>query len=221
MDRRRFLAFAGVAAFAGQTAGRESRRTEHFGQNQDEPTTVGSESEVMEYSGSGSSVIRDVEIDGGLTVVTVTHDGSGFFAVDLVPLAGEYDVSVAYGIGGYQGTSAELVDAGTYLIDIEADGDWELQVTQPRPTSGSSLPTTIRDDVPNVFGPFEFSGVHIATATHNGEGLFGVDVLPPQGPYGEYIFIETGQFEGEATFRFEGVGFVAVEADGTYKMTIE
>ncbi|WP_306059908.1 hypothetical protein [Natronococcus wangiae] len=126
-----------------------------------------------------------------------------------------------YEIGEYEGETAALIDADIYQLDVEADGDWELEISQPRAVSGDSLPQSMGDDKPQVFGPFEFNGSHTATGSHSGDGNFQVHVYPPEGNFGELIFNEIGEYDGETTFRHDGVGYVAVQANGDWSLDLE
>lgn len=197
-----------------EVADLDEEDTDEAGQNIDEP-------DVQEFSGSGAEVIDGVEIAGGLTSVDATHDGESNFIVEFVPSDGEFNELLMNAIGTYEGTGARLLEEDTYQIDVDADGDWELIVQQPRADSGDDLPQTIEGDGPDLFGPFEFDGNHTAGGSYQGESNFIVEVYPPEGDFGELVFNEIGEFEGETTFRHEGVGFVLVEAEGTFTIELE
>lgn len=184
-------------------------------------TPASTEPDPLTYSGSGQEVIDDVDIIGGLTIVEATHDGESNFAVEFVPSEGEYNELFVNRIGSYEGATAELIDSDTYQIDVTADGDWSLTVRQPRPASGESLPQSLDSDKPEVHGPFEFDGTHTATGEHDGDSNFAVRVFPPEGSFAELVFNEIGNFEGETTFRFDGVGFVDIEANGAWSLEME
>lgn len=176
----------------------------------------------VSYSGSGSEVRDGLEIQGGLTVVEATHTGgSSNFQIELVPANGEYNALFANAIGEYDGVQAGLLDPDTYQVDVTADGDWEITVRQPRAASGDALPATLEEQGYKVLGPYEFSGNHTATGSHDGERNFIVEVFPQEGDYGEVVFNEIGQFEGETTFRADGLGWVAVQADGNWTVEME
>jgi hypothetical protein len=160
-----------------------------------------------------------VAIDGGLTVVEATHDGESNFQVYFVDDS-DYDSVLVNEIGAYEGETAELLDAGDYQLDVEADGDWSIDVRQPRAASGDA-PGSHDDSGPEVFGPFEFGGSHIATSLHSGESNFQVYVLPSEGDWPEVVVNEIGTYDGETTFRFDGVGYVAVQADGNWSLDLE
>jgi len=246
MNRRNYLALAGSAlttAVAGCSGSTEeptqepTEQSEETGGGDDgtieEEATDGSEEqpaendepeevdqpEAQSFSGSGAEVEQDISISGGLTVVEATHSGEDNFQVSLV--GGAFDDLFVNVIGDYDGTTASLVDGGTYTLDVEADSDWDVEIRQPRAASGDSLSQSLEGTGPEVHGPFEFSGSHIADGSHSGEGNFQVQVYPAEGSFGELVFNEIGEYEGETTFRHSGVGWVAVQADGDWSLALE
>ncbi len=232
MNRRRYLAVVATATAVVGWGDRSAANADRTGtETVSDGATPGPQAEsqtpgqspsgptAQSFTGSGSSVERGIQIDGGLTVVSASHDGASNFVVTLV--GGEYDDLFANAIGEYDGETAALIDQGTYLLDIEADGDWSVEIRQPRATSGEPLPQSLRGNGPGVAGPFEFTGTHIATASHSGESNFIVEVYPMRGDFAELVVNEIGQFEGESTFRFDGLGWVAVQADGDWTLALE
>lgn len=176
--------------------------------------------ETQSFSGSGQTVEEDINISGGLTVIEATHDGDSNFQVTLQGDS-EFGTNLINVIGSFDGAQAELVESGTYLLEINADGNWEVDVKQPRSNSGDSLPQTLSGQGPDVLGPFDFSGTHIATGSHSGSSNFQVQVYPMEGLFGEVVFNEIGEFEGETTFSHNGIGWVDVNADGEWSLELE
>ncbi|WP_121744420.1 hypothetical protein [Natronorubrum halophilum] len=189
-------------------------------ESEDDTETV-DEPEPQSFSGSGASVEDGVSIEGGLTVVDATHTGgSSNFQVSLVNDS-EYDDNFVNAIGEYDGASADLLDADEYMLDVEADGDWDVEIRQPRAASGDSLSQSLSGDSPAVAGPFEFSGSHIASGSHSGSSNFAVQIYPAEGSFGELVFNEIGEYDGETTCNFDGVGWVDVQADGEWAIDLE
>ena len=176
--------------------------------------------ETQSFSGSGESVEQGITIEGGLTVVEATHDGSSNFQVTLEDDSeyGELFVNV---IGGFDGAQAAYVDSGEYLLDVTGDGEWTVDIVQPRASSGDELPQSFSGDSPAVVGPLEFSGTGIATGTHEGEGNFQVAIFEQGGTFQTLVFNEIGEFEGETTYNASGVGWVDINADGSWSLEIE
>lgn len=180
-----------------------------------------SEPEPITVSGSGNDVIDDIDIAGGLVTANAEHSGGDNFIVQLVPNQGDYNTLFINTIGSYQGVAAELAAEGTYQLSVEAGGDWEIELQQPRASSGESLPLEWEGSMPNVYGPVEFGGPHTLTATHNGEQNFIVRVMAPEGDFATLAVNEIGQYEGTTSFRHSGVGYIDVQADGDWSLEIE
>lgn len=172
------------------------------------------------FSGSGAEVRRDISIEGGLTVIEASHDGERNFQVSLEDDTdfGEIFINV---IGGFDGAQANLVDEGEYILDVNADGNWDLTIRQPRAAEGDQLPVSISGEGPRVFGPIEFEGTGVATGEHDGESNFQVEILPMEGAFGEIVFNEIGAFDGETSYSFDGIGWIDINADGAWTLEFE
>ncbi len=75
-----------------------------------------------EAEGTGDDVLRLTEPSEGLESVSMTHSGSGNFAV--WSHGGSFPDLLANEIGSYEGES--LLPGGTELVVVEADGAWTL-----------------------------------------------------------------------------------------------
>lgn len=178
------------------------------------------EPDEQSFSGSGQSVESGIDIDGGLVVVEASHDGERNFQVSLEDDT-EYGESFINIIGAFDGAQAELVDEGEYLLDVNADGNWDITIRQPRTGQGDELPTTIAGSGPEVSNPIRFSGTGVATGEHDGERNFQVRIYPMTGSFGESVFNEIGEFDGETTYSFDGIGWVDINADGNWSVELE
>lgn len=190
-----------------------------------EPTaTPRSEPETQSYSGNGQRVTDTVTIEGGFTVFTMDHDGSSNFQVELIDEdTGETREYLANEIGAWQATQPYYVPPGNYVLDVNADGNWNIDVAQPRPAASevSELPVSASDQYPNYIGPVRFDGLHTFSAEYNGEGNFAVWVLDEDGREQDLIFNEIGQFEGQNTYSGNHVGYIRIEATGDWRLEAE
>lgn len=188
---------------------------------EEETTTTEEETaeapDVQTFEGSGAEVREGINIQGGITVVTGSHDGESNFQVKLA--GGEYDAHFINVIGQFDGAQADLVGQGDdYILDVNADGNWTLEITQPRATTGTGLPTTIEGQGPSVHGPIEFGGTGVAAGSHDGESNFQAVIYPAEGDFGEHVFNEIGEYSGETSYSLSGLGWVDVNADGAYSI---
>lgn len=177
-------------------------------------------SDAIEFSGTGDAVEEGIELEDGLTAIHATHTGSGRFHITLDPENGRFTPFFNV-IGEYDGTTAALLGAGTYQLEVIADGEWEVTLMQPRAESGAGLPQSVSGEQDDVFGPFEFDGSHTATLSHSGDDIFDVQVFPPESNGVVSVTTQLGEYEGETTFQHDGVGFVAVKAAGDYSVELE
>ena len=181
------------------------------------------QAEPLRFEGSGATVTDEFALESGVTVAEAVHDGESNFIANLVPTDNGREELLINVIVAYDGSSGILAAEGAYLLDIDADGDWELDLRQPRATDtdAETLPVELEGETPTWGGPFLFDGLGQARGTHDGTGNFIVEILPQDERFSELLFNEIGVFVGETTFDLEGVGYVTVDADGPWSMTME
>lgn len=176
--------------------------------------------ETQSFSGSGQEVRQGISIQGGLTVVRATHSGESNFQVSLANDS-EFNDNFINVIGDFDGAQADLIEEGEYILEVNADGNWEIDLEQPRSGQGESLPTSFSGSGPDVVGPVQFGGTGVATGEHDGESNFQVQIYPMTGSFGEVVFNEIGSFEGETTYSFDTIGWVDINADGNWSVELE
>lgn len=177
----------------------------------------------IEFEGEGATVTDEFALEAGVTIAEAVHEGESNFIVELIPVDDGQPRLLVNVIGDFDGASGTIVEDGTYLLDVDADGPWELAVLQPEAAEDEAapLPVEIDGDGPSWDGPYLFDGLATATGSHEGQGNFIVEVLPQDGTFSELVFNEIGPFEGETTLDVDGVGYVASTADGPWTLTIE
>lgn len=154
----------------------------------------------------------------------MAHDGESNFQVELVDTSdGETEEFLANEIGSWEALLPFYEPEGTYVLDVNADGNWEIIVRQPRDTlaDADSIPVTGNDDFPNYLGPVEFEGFHTCSGEYNGDGNFAVWLLDDVGHEEDLLFNEIGEFEGETTINYTGMGYIRVEATGSWRIHVE
>jgi hypothetical protein len=177
------------------------------------------EPDPQEFSGSGQDVVT-FTAQGGMTVLDTQHNGDANFQVEVLDSGGGLvDIPVNV-IGDWEGSNAMGLPQGEYAADINADGSWELVVRQPRETEGQSLPVNESGRNSDVFGPVEFEGLAEVEGEHDGDSNFQVEVLNINGQLIDILFNEIGQFEGATTFSANGPGYVQVNSEGEWTISI-
>ena len=80
-------------------------------------------------NGTGQQASEMFYLDKGLVIFEMTHDGDGYFRIWLLDDEGDLiDLLVSEG-GEFDGSKAVGINkAGIYLLDISADGNWEISI---------------------------------------------------------------------------------------------
>lgn len=178
--------------------------------------------EPITVDGTGATVTDAFDLEGGVTIAEAVHDGQGNFIVEPVPADDGIEDLPVNVIGDYDGAAGTIVEAGEYLLDIDADGNWELDLLQPRATEADAepLPVELDGEGPSWAGPFGFEGQGEAHGTYDGQGNFIVELLPQDGRVPELVVTERDGVEGETMVDADG-GFMTVEAAGPWTLTLE
>ncbi len=188
------------------------------------------EPEPIELPGAGVAATQPFQLESGLTIVRMTHQGSANFIVDLLDENGARvaPMGIANVIGPIEGSQAVQVPrAGQHLLNVQADGPWSFRIEQPRPTDADVLPTTsFSGNAKTATELFWLSGgLHTVQLTHQGDANFIVDLLDENGvsvvPMG--VVNEIGPFQGSqaVTIPDGGIYLFQVEANGPWTIEIE
>lgn len=187
------------------------------------PTPV-SDEESYSFNSQGETVTDEFSLAGGFTTFDMAHDGESNFQVELIDTSsGDTEEFLANEIGTWEGLIPYYEPQGDYVLDVNADGSWEIIVRQPRHTltNADSIPVTGEDDYPNYLGPVEFEGFHTATGEYGGDSNFAVWLIDDDGQNEDLLFNEIGSFEGETTINYSGLGYIRVQATGSWRIDVE
>lgn len=171
------------------------------------------------FSGSGDSLIQELQVDGGVVLVEATHDSAEPFSVVLVPESDgkEYVIANSDGDGGEY---AHLLDAGSYLIEVGAGGDWSVEFVQPNPSSGQTPPISISGTGNVVTGPYDLDGKYISDGKYNRQGDFVVKAYPLSGFFPTDVIRATDGVDSPQAFNFSGLCFFQSDVDGEWSLTV-
>lgn len=177
-------------------------------------------------SGSGQTVTDPFEA-ARFTTFVYEHSGESNFIVELInDDSGEREDILINEIGAVSGAVGAGLEEGSYVLDVDADGDWSIEAGEPfAPDDEYGVPpASITGDANDVYGEVEIDGRVTVTGEHSGESNFIVEAWDEAntGPYpDEIIFNEIGGFQGETSVQLEGLFYIAVEGDGEYQIEIE
>jgi len=88
------------------------------------------EGHYSSLSGTGDDVQSFTVTGTGLRVFMMSHDGTRNFAVVVKDHSGNWVVLIVNEIGSYFGKKIENLTAGTYYLDITADGSWTIDISR-------------------------------------------------------------------------------------------
>lgn len=198
------------------------------GEADDDPDEQPAEAEPdpIAFSGSGSRVTDEFRIEGGFTTVEFQHGGGSNFIVELLDPAGDRrDKLVANEIGDADGIWGEGVEQGEWVMDVDADGGWEITVQQPRIPEGGGEDLPYEDSGDDFGGVFalDTDGMSRVWGLHEGSGNFIVESWTLEGERHRdtLVFNEIDEFEGETTLRHDGTTWITVEAGGSWELEFE
>lgn len=196
------------------------------------PVTCLEEPEAISFTGSGDDVTSSFELDEGIAIFHMTHDGDSNFAIWLYNEdTGEREDLLVNEIGSYSGktivgvtTDWGDVEPGSFLLDVDADGKWKITITQPRPSSAPGLPQTFDgkgSDVPSPFSVESGKGAIKFHMTHDGDSNFAIWLYHVDGDREELLVNEIGEYDGSSLESVgAGIYYLDIEADGKWEVEV-
>jgi hypothetical protein len=175
------------------------------------------------FSGKGKRVSDRFRLEQGLSIFRMKHSGRSNFIMELIDESGRTVELLVNEIGSFDGAKAIGVrTAGTYVIDIDADGNWSVTIEQPRPTSAPSTPSSFTGRGAKVTPFFALqSGLRIVSMQHNGRRNFIVELLDRNGKTVSLLANEIGRFDGQKTASGSGIHLLNIDADGDWTVRID
>ncbi len=176
----------------------------------------------LEFAGDGVAVTDEFEVESGPAVLEVTHDGEDEFFVQAVSRDGGQTQSLLTQFGPFDGTTGTFIEEGTYAIYVDADGEWELQLSQPDvdDDEAETPPISVTNSGPGWLGPILFDDTTLVGGAHDGDGSFRVRVIPQDADAsdyvwdgGELVFHALGEFRGATSVHVDGIGYIDVTVD--------
>lgn len=193
--------------------------------------------EPIHLTGSGDTVSDKFTLGEGIAIFDMEHSGSSNYIIWLMNAdTGERTSLLVNEIGSFDGRkivgvtgSAMQASPGNYVLDISADGTWDITITQPKPTTGSDLPQTYTGDGYDVVGPFNLEkGLAKFEMSHDGNANFIVQLYDTEGNQVELLANEIGSYTGTKAVGVTGELFDAspgphylnIQADGDWEITV-
>jgi hypothetical protein len=183
------------------------------------------------------------ELEPGLAIATMTHYGEGNFVVTLlstnqeetertpgpIEFSGgpndepndESNTEVAIALADETGPVqvSRAVNApveGRHVLDVKADGPWEVEVEQPRPSSAPTMTSFSGGD--DAATPFFWLSGGLKTITMNtqGKGTSAVSLLDKDGNVVNFSSVSEGYDQSGPSLPATASATVDVPQDGIY-----
>jgi hypothetical protein len=158
---------------------------------------------------------------GGLTIIKLAHRGVSNFVV--LYGQGQATQLLVNEVGKYEGSRALGLPAGDYVLDIDTDGDWAIQIDQSVPTTAEAPPQKLSGTGQAATKFFSLKpGTANFKVSHEGAGLFAPYLLKADGKGLTNLANELGKFNGEKKVDIaeEGVYLVDVSATGPWSIEV-
>jgi hypothetical protein len=145
-------------------------------------------------------------------IATITHSGEGNFSVWAIDEDGNRLELLVNTIGNYKGVRPLNLTADPAVLEIDADGDWQVRVQmldQAPVWNGKAAgtgPAVLLVDQSGV------SGLTTVRITHSGESNF---VVWAYGDTSDLLVNEIGEYSGEELLS-AGTVVLDIEADGDW-----
>lgn len=188
---------------------------------------VGEWGPVVSRSGTGPTVTDPFELSSTVTTVTFHHEGDDNFIAWLVnDETDEADWLLVNDIGTIEGATAAPVGSAAYRLDVEADGEWSVELANPIVGEAHTheLPVAAGGSGRDLVGVVYLDGDTVISGEHGGEGTFTVTLYAEADTgilAGERVFNAVGSFEGAANTPYTGYCWIDVQADGEWGLHLE
>lgn len=212
---------------AEQQAEEEKQRAEELAQEEAEREAEAARTpEPISLSGTSQQATDPFELESGLAILNMTHQGDANFIVDLLDKNGASvsPMGAANEIGPFEGSIALQTSAGEHLLDVQANGPWTIDIEQPRPSNAPET-RSFSGNSKTATSLFELSGgLKKFDMTHQGDANFIVDLLDENGASVSMMGLvnEIGPFDGSKALSVpdDGIYLLQVEANGPWTIEI-
>jgi hypothetical protein len=177
----------------------------------------------IQLSGTNQQASQKFHLNSGLAIFTMKHTGSSNFAIWLLDNMGDKKELLVNEIGSFDGSKAVRIStSGDYILDIKADGQWNIDIQQPAYTTAEKAPLTISGKSQQATKPFYLNaGLTTFKMTHDGSSNFAIWLLDANGNKKELLVNEIGSFDGSKAVGVKsGVYLLDIKANGNWNIQI-
>ena len=153
--------------------------------------------DIIEFSGNGDTVLKDIQIPDGLYRVYLENNGTSNFVVYAYNGDGTKDPSWANEVGNYKGYTVLSHGISNGMIEVRSSGDWKIKILSIE-SSGTSNLAGKGDTVSPYF--YLKSGLLSVDLSNIGEGNFIVYIYDETGRKYTSLANEIGNYNGTTVF---------------------
>lgn len=180
------------------------------------------------FQGTGPKETERFDLDEGLMRISYESSSEDVFTTGLVDMDG--DTSGPYidernltNNTTKAGELMNIVNGGSYLIDVDVEGEWSLEISQPgaRRDEVAELPFEESGEMPASYGPIKLDEDAQIRASHEGDGVFSVGSMTVDGRW-DVPINDGGQIESTTRpFRDSGIAWINVVGTNNWSIRIE
>ncbi len=183
--------------------------------------------ETFTISGTGSTVIQDVNIPAEFVVYSAVHNGTSNFIAHFYDCNDKREPLVNE-IGNYSCTqifnATHIDDSSSGMVEVNADGDWSITFSPVKAVVSNETSTSFSGYGANITGAFLSTGNMVCTVSHDGSSNFIVHAyeLSENGDK-QPVANEIGEYNGQSIIRTkkDTLYFFNVDADGNWTINVE
>lgn len=180
---------------------------------------------TVELAGRGQQVTRKFTLQEGLVQYRVTHNGSSNIVIEIKDGATGANVeTILNEIGPVDATKAtRLRKSGTYVLQVQADGDWTISLDEPRPEDAPEAPQLYSGSGTSVSPFFETDGgLLVIGGTYQGDGRVAIRLRDANGAVVEQIANQVGSYNGSMGVSVTpGIYFLELSGKGDWTVSVE
>jgi len=175
-------------------------------------------------TGDGDTISPPFDLDQGLVVFHFDYQAEGHFSATILTESGQQVDRLECVQGPMVGSKAVGVPAGTYVLDVKAQGPWSVGIEEPAPVAVQYPPLTYGAEGSMATPFFQTNGGPLLfTMDYAVSGDFVVTVMEAGGNSVALLANETGPFQSFKiiSLRSDVNYLLNVEADGPWTMSID
>lgn len=169
-------------------------------------------------TGSGDAVTKAVTLKEGFLITKAKHEGESNFIVTLYTSDGEYEGLIANEIGDYNSKQGVMIPAGNYVFEVQADGEWSLELSQHVPVEDVLKQGSAKGFGNDVVFMELAKGTYTVTSSHDGKSNFIIWANESM-----LLANEIGQYSGSNIQKVSesGLYMMNINADGNWTFTFK